>query len=174
MSAVKINISGVKVNGNASILNNMEVSGKSNVNVGIKQSEINGNAKVLNDLDVKDGELKVDIQDVKLGRDANFMNNRTVTREKEKDSSTYATSRKQSEKENRLGKVLSKILGKAVKSDDIMKPVQSAKSERMKFAKELGNGIIVIDEQSAIKEMKEKEKEEKAKEINEKQGEREN
>lgn len=67
MCAVKIDMSGLKVSGNASVLNSMKVSGQNNsVEIGVKKSELNENARILNNLDVQNGELTVNISDVNI------------------------------------------------------------------------------------------------------------
>lgn len=165
---VNINISGVKVSGNAKVLNNMTVDGKSNVNVGVRNSQIIQNAEVLNDLNMKNGELEVEVEGVTLGKDAKFMNNRIVTREEKSNEETKPEEETRTEKESVLGKILSKVLGKAVQPDQILKPVeleqvQSAKAKRMAFASDLGNGTIVVDEKAAIKKAEEQGKEKETK-----------
>lgn len=76
---VNIKMDGMKISGNARILNNVKVSGKENdVNIGLKQSSFSGKSNVLNNLDVQNGELNVEMEDVHVGHGVNFMNNRTV------------------------------------------------------------------------------------------------
>lgn len=170
---VSINISGVKVSGNAKVLNNMTVDGKSNVDVGVRNSQIIQNAEVLNDLNMQNGELKVKIEDVTLGKDAKFMNSRTATQVEKSNEETKTTDTTRTEKESILGKIVSKVLGKPVKPDQTLKPVklpvQSAKAERKEFASRLGHGTIVIDEEVAIKEMEEQAKDREAKVRDDKQ-----
>lgn len=67
-----------------------------------------------------------------------------------------------------IKEIIDKILGKPVKLNDTLKPVQlelgqSIKAERRSLASELGNGKIAINEKKAIKKMEEKSKESKTK-----------
>lgn len=165
MSAVKIDMSGLKVSGNASVLNNMKVSGKNNsVKLGVRKSELNHNASVLNNLDVQNGELTVDISDVKLGKDAKFMNNRTV-REKEQAEqsvSTYSTRTEERDKKNKdikkgiIKSILSKLMGG--ESENSEPTFESKRDEHIRFVAELSkDGTLGQQINVETYEMKEKE-----------------
>lgn len=75
---LNINMSNVKVSGNASLLNGMNVKGESKVNINARNSEIIENAKVLNDINSENGNVKINLEGVKIGKDAEFMNGREI------------------------------------------------------------------------------------------------
>jgi hypothetical protein len=84
---VKINISGSEISGNSRVLNGIKVNSKSDIEVNVKKSEIVENAKVMNDISAENGTVRVNIEDMKLGKDAEFMNNRNVEFESRKEQS---------------------------------------------------------------------------------------
>ena len=86
---VKINISGSEISGNSRALNGIKANSKSDIEVNVKKSEIVENAKVMNDISAENGTVRVNIEDMKLGKDAEFMNNREsqVSREDGENSS---------------------------------------------------------------------------------------
>ena len=84
---VKINISGSEISGNSRALNGIKANSKSDIEVNVKKSEIVENAKVMNDISAENGTVRVNIEDMKLGKDAEFMNNRNVEFESRKEQS---------------------------------------------------------------------------------------
>ena len=84
---VKINISGSEISGNSRVLNGIKANSKSDIEVNVKKSEIVENAKVMNDISAENGAVRVNIEDMKLGKDAEFMNNRNVELESRKEQS---------------------------------------------------------------------------------------
>lgn len=84
---VKINISGSEISGNSRVLNEIKANSKSDIEVNVKKSEIVENAKVMNDISAENGTVRVNIEDMKLGKDAEFMNNRNVEFESRKEQS---------------------------------------------------------------------------------------
>ena len=70
---VKINISGSEISGNSRVLNGIKANSKSDIEVNVKKSEIVENAKVMNDISAENGTVRVNIEDMKLGKDAEFM-----------------------------------------------------------------------------------------------------
>lgn len=84
---VKINISGSEISGNSRVLNGIKANSKSDIEVNVKKSEIVENAKVMNDISAENGTVRVNIEDMKLGKDAEFMNNRNVEFESRKEQS---------------------------------------------------------------------------------------
>lgn len=84
---VKINISGSEISGNSRVLNGIKANSKSDIEVNVKKSEIVENAKVMNDISAENGIVRVNIEDMKLGKDAEFMNNRNVEFESRKEQS---------------------------------------------------------------------------------------
>ena len=84
---VKINISGSEISGNSRVLNGIKTNSKSDIEVNVKKSEIVENAKVMNDISAENGTVRVNIEDMKLGKDAEFMNNRNVEFESRKEQS---------------------------------------------------------------------------------------
>lgn len=84
---VKINISGTEISGNSRVLNGIKANSKSDIEVNVKKSEIVENAKVMNDISAENGTVRVNIEDMKLGKDAEFMNNRNVEFESRKEQS---------------------------------------------------------------------------------------
>ena len=82
---VKINISGSEISGNSRVLNGIKANSKSDIEVNVKKSEIVENAKVMNDISAENGTVRVNIEDMKLGKDAEFMNNRNVEFESRKE-----------------------------------------------------------------------------------------
>lgn len=119
---IKINISGTEISGNSKVLNNANIQGKNNTNIKIKDTSINGNAQLLNDMkssgensidiEVKNtkmtsnarvlngiepsnGEINLQIQDLNLGKNVEFMNNGKITntqnsRQQAKSNATYS------------------------------------------------------------------------------------
>ena len=84
---VKINISGSEISGNSRVLNGIKANSKSDIEVNVKKSEIVENAKVMDDISAENGTVRVNIEDMKLGKDAEFMNNRNVEFESRKEQS---------------------------------------------------------------------------------------
>lgn len=84
---VKINISGSEISGNSRVFNGIKANSKSDIEVNVKKSEIVENAKVMNDISAENGTVRVNIEDMKLGKDAEFMNNRNVEFESRKEQS---------------------------------------------------------------------------------------
>ena len=72
----EINVTQSSMSGKSQILNNMNMSENSSVNIGIKNSEMKDQARVLNDMEVKNGKVDVNIENLSLGQDVEFMNSR--------------------------------------------------------------------------------------------------
>lgn len=72
----EINVTQSSMSGKSQILNNMNMSENSSVNIGIKNSEMKDQARVLNDMEVKNGTVDVNIENLSLGQDVEFMNGR--------------------------------------------------------------------------------------------------
>ncbi len=78
---IKINISGVKASGNASIMNGANLKGEK-VDIGVQDTTIKDDAKVLNGINAKEKDLKVTIENVTIDKNTEFMNGTTQSEEK--------------------------------------------------------------------------------------------
>ena len=128
---VEINISGNNIGGNAKVLNDLKVSGNSQVNVRIKDTNIRDQAKVLNNREVKDGKLNVNIENLNLDKDVEFMNS-----SKANNNTTTKQSVSKSKKKGLLGKLSS--LFKEQKEEDTV--VYSSQEAHRTFENQMSNG----------------------------------
>ncbi len=77
--AIKINISGVDMERNSELLNDVKISGESSVNIEVKNSKMTENSRALNDLDAKNSQVNIELENLSLGENVDFMNNRKFT-----------------------------------------------------------------------------------------------
>lgn len=117
---VEINMSGVKISGDAKVLNDMKVRKKGKVDVDIKDSDINGNSQVLNDLSTE-GELKYSASNVNIGENATIMSHREIREDEtvtiSQDDLKYTQTTKTAQSEQNSSKMLKKegLLSKIAK-----------------------------------------------------------
>lgn len=151
---VRISIQGTEIGGNSKVLNNMNASGK--VDIDIKDSNIKGDSKVLNNVSTR-GTLEYRASNVNIGGNATVMNNRkiregetviirqdglkhteTTQTAKQKTSNPKTSNPKTTKKEGLLSKI-AKILGKEeIESEEIEIDYGKAQKE---FANQIsGNG----------------------------------
>lgn len=66
--AINIKLDGNDIHGNAKVLGNLHINGKSNANIGVSNSSIGGSSQVLNDMDIPKGSsVNIQIDDSKIG-----------------------------------------------------------------------------------------------------------
>lgn len=136
---VEINISGNNIGGNAKVLNDLKVSGNSQVNVKIKDTNIRDQAKVLNNREVKDGKLNVNIENLNIDKDVEFMSDENVeyvNRKKANNNTTTKQNVSKSKKKGLFGKLLS--LFKEKNEEDTI--VYSSQEAHRTFENQMSNG----------------------------------
>ena len=79
---VNIDMSGVKVTGEAKMLNGMSVRGNGNVDINLKKTKLTGKSEILNDIDTKDMNLNINMEETEIGEDVKFMNGEEVSKYK--------------------------------------------------------------------------------------------
>ena len=79
---VNIDMSGVKVTGEAKMLNGMSVRGNGNVDINLKKTKFAGKSEILNDIDTKDMNLNINMEETEIGEDVKFMNGEEVSKYK--------------------------------------------------------------------------------------------
>lgn len=136
---VEINISGNNIGGNAKVLNDLKVSGNSQVNVRIKDTNIKDQAKVLNNREVKDGKLNVNIENLNIDKDVEFMSDENVEYVNQKKANNN-TKTKQSVSKSKKKGLLSKLssLFKEQKEEDTV--VYSSQEAHRTFENQMSNG----------------------------------
>lgn len=82
-SRVDVEVEKSSINGNAEVLNGLNAGKQSEVDVKIKNTDIDGNARAFNNIDVQDGKLEVEVENLRLGKDVEFMNDKKIQENKE-------------------------------------------------------------------------------------------
>ncbi len=90
---ININMSGAKISGNAKVLNGMTVEGKSNVDINASKTKVTENAEIFNDINTKDANVRINIEEMELGKDVKFMNGKEFSEFKSEDKQEAKTSR---------------------------------------------------------------------------------
>lgn len=75
---VNVDMQNTKIGGKSQIFNNMDVR-EGNVNVEMNNDKFTGTSKILNDTNIENGTLNVELNDVTIDNDVKFMNGRTFT-----------------------------------------------------------------------------------------------
>lgn len=82
-SRVDVEVEKSSINGNAEVLNGLNAGKQSEVDVKIKNTDIDGNARAFNNIDVQDGKVEVEVENLRLGKDVEFMNDKKIQENKE-------------------------------------------------------------------------------------------
>lgn len=140
-----INIKNSSVRGKSQILNGVNISGNSSVNIEIENSDITGNSRILNGLDVENDNVDVELKDLNLGKDVEFMNDKKFRGNTSHKQNTYEqdTSEKTTsttvKKDGFLKRVLKSILN-LEDMEDASEEITYSKKSHKDFEDELSRG----------------------------------
>jgi|GEM_PF-4287344 hypothetical protein len=169
---VNIDMSGVKVTGEAKMLNGMSVRGNGNVDINLKKTKFAGKSEILNDIDTKDMNLNINMEETEIGEDVKFMNGEEVSKYKSNNRSepqrtketiqraynapqkvVESNKEQQTKKKSLLRRLKEFFTGNIVKSDDVELIAVIEESAHKKFENEVSqNGRLKGCTDHVIKE----------------------